>query len=615
MVIYDGERLCVQLTRGKDYKVVLELAKQSEYSEYLQDIGMYCLPPTKHNAKALFEAGYPFDDSAKIFLQKPKYEPLPKQPPVLDFHTVDGKYDAFPFQKEGVMKMLSMNSNILLADEMGLGKTPQASLYLKLKDSSLPALVVCPASLKQNWKNELKKWAGINSYILSGRTPKCFSEKFHQKYSVFIINYDILGTENLNDKKHLSELKSQYKKFQEQLELFKKQLKKSYNLELEKQIQKLEEQTQLLKFKSKNFKPEVIGWVDELSKIPFNTIICDEVQYIAELSTIRTRAIYKFCNVLKKCKKLFISGTPYETRTLQFYPSLHLLNKKLFPSEWKFKMRYCNPIKTYWGWTFDGLSNGDELHELLSTFMIRRLKKEVLKQLPPKIRAVVPLTISDDERAKYDEAERQFELDILTGKKNKSEQLAHISEMKKIAFEVKRKAVIQWINDYLAINPKLVVFIYHHDAFDTLKHEFEAISVGITGATDVNKRQDIVDRFQTDNKTQLFIGQIKASGVGLTLTKASATAFVEFGSTAPQHEQAEDRVHRIGQTADSVMAYYLVLDNSIDTDAMTTLERRNKDLKKVLNGEDDASMFDYTGDMTEEILKAFKKRKNIQKIY
>ena len=73
MVIYDGERLCVQLTRGKDYKVVLQLAKESEYSEYLQDIGVYCLPPTKRNARTLFNAGYPFDDSAKIFLsEKPK---------------------------------------------------------------------------------------------------------------------------------------------------------------------------------------------------------------------------------------------------------------------------------------------------------------------------------------------------------------------------------------------------------------------------------------------------------------------------------------------------------------------------------------------------------------
>ena len=219
-------------------------------------------------------------------------------------------------------------------------------------------MVICPASLKQNWQNEVKKWAGLNSYILNGKTPEYFSEEFIEKYPVFIINYDILGNENKAEKK--AELLRRKKAKEEGIPFRKKTI-------------------------------AVYGWCDELSKIPFRTIIADEVQYIAEPETIRARAVNQICSAIKKSKKLFISGTPYETRTSQFFTSLHILDPIQFPNRYKFLMRYCDPIKTYFGWKFDGLSNAEELHSMVSKFMIRRLKKDVLKELPPKIRAVVPL--------------------------------------------------------------------------------------------------------------------------------------------------------------------------------------------------------------------------------
>ena len=574
-VFYDGEFLCVQIVKYKNYKIVLDIAKQSEYFNFISNENMFLLPPTKKNARLLNEAGYTFDESAKIFLNAHKEvsKKLPNKN--YDCELLDKLY---PFQKEGVLKMLSMNSNILLADDMGLGKTVQGAMYLRLKENSLPALVICPASLKQNWQNEIKKWAGVNSYILNGKTPEYFSEEFIEKYPVFIINYDILGNEDKDEKEK---------------EMARRKKARDSGLPYRKKIIR------------------VFGWCDELSKISFNTIIADEVQYIAEPDTIRARAVSQICSAIKKSKKLFISGTPYETRTSQFFTSLHILDPVQFPNRYKFLMRYCDPVKTFFGWKFDGLSNAEELHSMISKFMIRRLKKDVLKQLPPKIRAVVPMNVTSAERAKYDSIDEQFEQDIISGKKSKKEQLGHIAELKQGAFEAKKKAVIQWIKDYLEINSKLVVFIYHHSAYDSLMQEFGKIAVGITGETPASQRQNIVDRFQNDNKIKLFIGQIKASGVGLTLTKANATAFVEFGSTAPQHCQAEDRVHRIGQEADSVMAYYLILNDSIENDIMNTLERRNKDLKQVMDNESDASLFSSDSDMNEEILSRYKKRKNI----
>lgn len=564
-VFFDGEKLCVQLARGKDYKKVLELAKEYD-SEYISTVGIYVFPPTKKIARVLYEAGYPFDESAKMFLSKRREPEIPET--------------LYPFQKEGVKRMLEMESNILLADEMGLGKTVQGAVYLALKRNSVPALIVCPASLKMNWCREIEKWTHYEAYIIDGRNPQHLTDEFLQKYPVWIINYDILGIEDKQAKEQ---------------EMERRKRAKAAGLPYRKKMVK------------------VNGWCDELGAHNFQTIIADEVQYIAEPETIRARAITQISKTLAKAKKLFISGTPYETKTAQFFTCLSILDPQEFNNRYKYLMRYCDPVKTFFGWKFDGLSNGEELHDKISRFMIRRLKKDVLTQLPPKRRAVVPMQVSASDRKIYDEVDWQFEQDIISGKKNKSEQLGHIAHLKQAAYKAKEHAVIKWIKDYLTYqNQKLVVFIYHHSTYDALMQEFGYCAVGITGATSPNKRQDIVDKFQNDEKVFLFVGQIKAAGVGLTLTKASATCFVEFGTTAPQHEQAEDRVHRIGQEADSVMAYYLILENSVEQDAMATLERRNKDLKKVLNNEDDAGMFN--GEMTEEILAQYKKRKKLEKI-
>ena len=563
-VFFDGEKLCVQLARGKNYKKVLELAKEYE-SEYISEAGIYVFPPTKRIAHALYEAGYGFDDSAKMFLHERKEITIPEE--------------LYPFQKEGVKKMLSMNSNILLADEMGLGKTIQGAVYLALKNKSVPALIICPASLKKNWGNEIEKWTNYKTYIIDGRNPQQLTDEFINRYPVWIINYDILAQED----------------------------KKAKEEELERR-----KQAKIMGYPYKKKTIKVNGWCDEIIKHNFKTIIADEVQYIADPETIRARAILQISRALLSSKKLFISGTPYETKTAQFFTCLSILAPNEFDNRYKFLMRYCDPVKTFFGWKFDGLSNAEELHEKISKFMIRRLKKDVLTQLPPKIRAVVPMQVTPAERKLYDEIDWQFEQDIINGVKSKKEQIGHIAHLKQASYRAKEKAVIKWIKDYLTFqNQKLVVFIYHRATYEALMNEFRYCSVGLTGATPPNQRQAVVDKFQNDDKVFLFIGQIKASGVGLTLTKASATCFVEFGSTAPQHEQAEDRVHRIGQTADSVMAYYLILENSIEQDIMNTLERRNKDMKKLMNNEDNASLFNVD-DFQENILREYKKRKNIK---
>ena len=359
----------------------------------------------------------------------------------------------------------------------------------------------------------------------------------------------------------------------------------------------------------KNTIVKVDGWCDELIKFDFKTIIGDEIQYISGIDTTRTRAMNQICNALDESKKIFISGTPYETKTAQFYPALHLLYKKYFCDEYKFKFRYCGPEKTRFGWKFDGLSNAEELHNIISKFMIRRLKKDVLKDLPPKIRSVVPMKIKPSDRKIYDQCDQELEQSIINKQKNA---LSKLEALKQASFKAKINSMIQWIKDYLEVNEKLVVFIWHRESCDILEKEFKDICVSINGDIPSKKREAIKEQFQNDPKVRLFIGQIKSAGVGLTLTKSRAVAFLEFGNTAPGMEQAEDRVHRIGQKADSVLAYYLIMENSVDESIMEVLNRRNKDLKMVLNNEDeDLFSEEKQQEFSKLVLNEYKKKKKI----
>lgn len=590
-VFYDGEKLCVQLARGKDYKKILELAEQYD-SEYLSSAGIYVFPPIKRIAIQLFNLGYHFDKSAEIFLTKNKNEDI-------NFKSIDGKKELYPFQKQGVKRMLQAETNILLADEMGLGKTPQSACYLRNKENAFPALVVCPASLKENWRKEIKTWTGKDSYVIEGRKAEYLSEEFLQKYPVFIINYDILGQDNEEDKKYKNELKDKIRKLKERVKLAEGNDKK----------QTINKKLYMYKNMERNFKVRVEGWCDQLIKFNFNTIIGDEIQYISNSETIRTRAMNQICFALPESKKIFASGTPYETKTLQFYPCLHILSPKQFNNEYKYKMRFCDPVKTFFGWKFEGLSNANELHQIINQFMVRRFKADVLKDLPPKIRSVIPMKIKDSDRKIYDDIDYQLEQAILNKEKNA---LSQLEELKQASFKAKTNSMIQWIKDYLEVNDKLVVFIWHQQACEILENEFKNISVSITGKTPANKRDSIKEEFQNNPKIKLFIGQIKSAGVGLTLTKSHAVAFLEFGTTAPGMEQAEDRVHRIGQEADSVLAYYLIMENSIDEQIMEVLNRRNKDLKMVMNNTEEELFSPVKEEQFSKlILQEYKKHKNI----
>lgn len=564
MVIFDGKKICVQVKKS-NYKKLLEIAELDDDYEYISKENIFCFSPTKKIARMIYEVDKSFDESAGIFIQN---NSVIKENLITEIKDKDFE-KLYSFQKETVQTFLSNNKNYLLADEQGLGKTVQGSMYLKLNSDSLPALIICPATLKVNWSDEVEKWAGLRTYMIQGKNAEHLSEEFIKKYPVWIINYDILGFEDKKER----EIENERKKYCKENGVY---------------------------YKAKNL--DVYGWVDEINRHNFKTIICDEVQYISEPDTLRSRGVQKICK--GKSRKIFMSGTPYETKTSQFFTALNILDKKLFPSRWQYLMRYCNPRKTFFGWQFNGLSNGEELHQKISTLMIRRLKKDVLTQLPPKQRIVVPMEVSDAEYKKYKKAEQELDDAIANGEKNA---LTKLAELKQVSVDCKFNSCISWIDDYIESGNKLVVFVYHTVVFETLMTKYKKIAVGINGSTPNDERQNNVKKFQNDEKIKLFIGNISACCTGLTLTRANAVCFIEFGRSYPQMVQAEDRIHRISQTADSVFAYYLIMKNGIDEIIMETINERSKGINKVMDNLDN-SMFTETDDLSKDILKKFKQR-------
>ena len=460
----------------------------------------------------------------------------------------------YPFQEKGVA-FINKNTSLkpygsaLIADEMGLGKTVQALAWLR-ESKIRPVLIICPASLKYQWKNEALKWLGESAEIIHGKE----NHKLHKK--IVIINYDVLH-----------------------------------------------------------------DWSDTLKDYGFEVMILDEAHLIKRNQAKRTKAF-------KKIKKgidhlIALTGTPIENRPIEIYNIVNAISPYLFPNYMEFAQTYCGAKKTRFGWDMSGSDNSFELNHILkNSVMIRRKKKEVLKELPEKQIVKIPVDITNF--AEYQKAEKAFiafllekftlrnteelkkelkeyakrkkieisddpsswEINMLIEKKIAGVQAAPIltkmEELKQLAVKGKMHEIINWIKTFLESGEKLVVFAFHKNVIAELMKHFPH-AVKIDGSVLPAKRQKIVEQFQNDPKTKLFIGNIEAAGVGITLTAASNAAIIEFPWKPSTRNQAMDRIHRITQTK-QVTIWELVAVNTIEEKIIELLKKKETIISKILDG-------------------------------
>jgi SWI/SNF-related matrix-associated actin-dependent regulator 1 of chromatin subfamily A len=296
-----------------------------------------------------------------------------------------------------------------------------------------------------------------------------------------------------------------------------------------------------------------------------------------------------------------MSGTPQVNKPLELWTSVSTVAPWVpeFSTFTRFAFRYCNPQNDGHGWNFSGSSNTAELNQLLTGHcMMRRIKADVLKSLPAKTWSTIPL---DFDRREYDQVEAAFNginwqagmetLIRFGGNPAKSDEpIVAIQKLKEIAGYAKLKSAIEWIQDYTEEGRKLVVFAHHRNVITNIQSELEKNQeyVGkvqvIMGGVSNDERDSAVQAFQNDPTVRVIIVSIQAGGFGLTLTAASAVAFVQIPWSPAELQQCADRVHRVGQTASSVQIFVLTAEGTVEDDLAEMIMSKASVMDEVLDG-------------------------------
>lgn len=320
-------------------------------------------------------------------------------------------------------------------------------------------------------------------------------------------------------------------------------------------------------------------WKDELLKVNFETLIPDECQMMGNLESLRTKAIMKLAKRIPSF--IPMSGTPITSRPKQFYPMLHCLDKKAFPSEWKFLNRYCVKQDGYGG-AYTGSSHEEELHVKISRLMIRRLKRDVLKDLPPLTTSIVPMDIGKYIR-KYNKLERTYFDTYDPHSHDRKDQEKDFYNLKMQVFDMKLDSIVKWIDQFITSDKKLLVGVWHKYVIETLHNKYKKNSVMINGSVTGTKRETALHNFYEDK--QICFLQLKSGGVGLDGLQdvCSNAALVELGDTPTMQDQFTSRIDRSGQT-EPMNVYYLLGEGTIEEDLIEILDETRKMLDSVVDG-------------------------------
>ena len=360
-------------------------------------------------------------------------------------------------------------------------------------------LIICPASLKINWEREIRNYTDRSVYISEGKN-------FSTEHDFVIINYDIL--------------------------------KNFYDL------------------KDKENSP--------ISKANFDLVIIDEAHYISNPQAQRTKLINSF---VKDTEYLWLlTGTPMTSRPINYYNLLNLIESPVAQNWMAYAIRYCQgyqfKAENRKVWNVNGASNLEELRDRTSRQVLRRLKTDVL-DLPEKIITPIYLRLKSK---KYEELMGEYyewfnknpdESKSLTVQFNK------LMKVRQVVAEEKIDNTIEVVENILELGKKVIIFTNFTDTLHKIHSHFGKKAVYLDGTCSKVQRQYAVDQFQENDKVQVFVGNLQAAGVGITLTAGEAVVFNDLSFVPAHHQQAEDRAYRYGQK-NCVSVYYPLFENTIE---------------------------------------------------
>jgi len=445
------------------------------------------------------------------------------------------------YQHEGVQFGIAHGGRCLIGDEMGLGKTLQALGIVANYREDWPCLVVAPSSMRFVWRDQIVEWLEVQAEQVQVLTNG--KEKLNGHARFVVVSYNLVA-------------------------------------------------------KQERFQKRADG-------SPYKTLIVDESHFVKEHKSQRTQATVAMCKSARRA--IMLSGTATVNRAAEIYTQLDALMPGEIPSFLCFVERYCEqsvmhlPGRKVVKWT--GSRCTGELNLYLSnSIMIRRLKKDVLSQLPDKTRQRLVLDESQMDKVAIkkleqlmqaiDEKEKQ-RLEALKeagnkeGDKDKSTALENNSHMFKLTSEAKAGAVLEHVEMLLDGDVKFLCFAHHSFMLDKIEQQLQRKRVDyirIDGGTKQEARPELVNRFQQEESVRVAVLSITACGQGLTLTAASHVVFAELYWVPGQLLQAEDRVHRVGQKS-ACLIQYLIAPKTMDERIFKMINQKACVVNGILNGE------------------------------
>ncbi|NWY48225.1 ZRAB3 endonuclease, partial [Sylvia atricapilla] len=438
-----------------------------------------------------------------------------------------------PFQEKGIIFALQRSGRCMIADEMGLGKTIQAIAISYYYKNEWPLLIVVPSSLRYPWVDEMEKWipelAPDDISIIQNKTDIGGISRS----KVTILGYGLLTSD-----------------------------------------------AQTL--------------VDTLYRQNFKVVVIDESHYMKSRNATRSKILLPI--VQKALRAVLLTGTPALGRPEELFMQIEALFPRRFGTWNEYAKKYCDARVRFFGkrrqWDCRGASNLEELHQLLREIMIRRLKKDVLTQLPPKVRQRIPFDLPQAAAKNLNATFAEWEKLMRSLSSDATE--SHFSEVMTLITRMYKETAIAKagaVKDYIKMmldNDKLkfLVFAHHLSMLQACTEaviESKARYIRIDGSVPSAERIHLVNQFQKDPETRVAILSIQAAGQGLTFTAATHVVFAELYWDPGHIKQAEDRAHRIGQCS-SVNIHFLIAKGTMDTLMWAMLNRKAKVTGSTLNG-------------------------------
>lgn len=470
-------------------------------------------------------------------------KPMPELNIEIDIINRDNGFKPRPYQLQGMMRTIQLQ-RVINGDEPGLGKSLQSlgSIYVADKYFNkpvYPCLVICPSALKINWAREWEMWTGKKAMILDNKNKDTWHRFFEMGMNdIFIVNYESM------------------KKFFVKFYPPKGKMKSSNDIIMDERIN------------------------------IFKSVIIDESHRLKDPKTQQTKIALQIAIRKEWC--ILLSGTPVVNKPVDLFPQLAIMNRlNDFGGKKHFMWRYCEGGK--------GSSNLKELNYLLNDkCFFRREKKDVVEDLPDKQRQTILCDIST--RNEYNKAKHDFvkfltdngATDAEIARKLRGEIMVKMGELKKISAKGKMNEVKDFVQDIIESGEKLILFCTLHSIVDEVLKLFPD-AVTVTGRDNEESKQRAVDKFQKDPNCKLIVCNIKAAGVGITLTASSRVAFIEYPWTYADCVQCEDRAHRIGQK-NSVMCTYFLGNNTIDEDLYRMIQEKRHTANAITGATDEMEM-------------------------